>query len=97
MILEEVVREAITGEFRGLFDRVVKNIADKFIITFSRERVRNALSDVRRKFGIKVDKTSVKGTRSTISGLPELILKANSFTLITKKSLNLERSIITLL
>ncbi|MEI6831245.1 MAG: 6-phosphofructokinase, partial [Candidatus Omnitrophota bacterium] len=76
LILEEVIKEAIVGEFSGLFDRVVKNIADKFMITLSRERVRNALSDVRRKFGIKIDKTSVKGTRSTISKLPELILKA---------------------
>ena len=76
LIFEEIVKEAIAGEFKGLFDRVVKNIADKFLITLSRERVRNALSDVRRKFGIKVDKTSVKGTRSTISGLSELILKA---------------------
>ncbi|MBP7836092.1 MAG: YvcK family protein, partial [Candidatus Omnitrophica bacterium] len=76
LIFKEAVAEALTGEFKGLFDRVVRNIADKFIITLSRERVRNALSDVRRKFGIRIDKTSVKGTRSTISGLSDLILKA---------------------
>ncbi|MDD5027870.1 MAG: LuxR C-terminal-related transcriptional regulator, partial [Candidatus Omnitrophica bacterium] len=76
VIFKEVVKEAIAGEFKGLFDRVARNIAEEFMITLSRERVRNALSDVRRKFGIRVDKTSVKGTRATISGLPELILKA---------------------
>ncbi|TRZ94035.1 hypothetical protein D4R78_07045, partial [bacterium] len=76
LILEEVVKEAIAGEFKGLFDRVVKNIADKFMITVSRERVRNALSDIRRKFGIEIDKAKAKGTRSTVSGLSELIIKA---------------------
>ncbi|MDD5027819.1 MAG: hypothetical protein PHV58_04990, partial [Candidatus Omnitrophica bacterium] len=56
IIFKEVVKEAIAGEFKGLFDRVVRNIAEEFMITLSRERVRNALSDVRRKFGIRVDK-----------------------------------------